>query len=71
MRVAIELSVSGYTLDGVIDEAKKSWRKFSGSETAELPSGSEIDIVQELTVNKDYVYNAKVLIRTKVEDSAV
>lgn len=70
MRIAVELQVTGYTLDNVLEAAKKSWRKFSGDEAAELPAGSEIDIRQEMTVNKDYVYNATVFVRTKIEENA-
>jgi hypothetical protein len=69
MRIAIELQTTGYTLDGVIDNAKKAWQKFSGDSAAELPAGVEIDIKQEMTVNKDYVYNATVFIRTKIEEN--
>lgn len=70
MRVAVELKVTGYTLDGVLESARNSWRKFSGDSTAELPAGAEIDIHQEMTVNKDYVYNATVFVRTKIEENA-
>jgi hypothetical protein len=70
MRIAVELQATGYTLDGVVEEARKAWRKFSNNQEAELPAGTELDISQEITVNKDSVYNAKVLIRTKVEDGA-
>ena len=69
MRVAVELQVTGYTLDDVINSAKKAWQKFSNDESAELPAGAEIDVKQELTVNKDYVYNATVFIRTKIEEN--
>lgn len=70
MRVSIELKASGYTLDGVIESARKEWRKFSGDENADLPTGSEIEVTQEETVNKDFVYTAKVFVRTKVEEDA-
>lgn len=70
MRVSVELKASGYTLDGVVESARKEWRKFCGDESADLPAGSEIDIAQEETVNKDYVYTARVFIRTKVEEDA-
>jgi hypothetical protein len=68
MRVAVKLKVSAYTLDGVLTSARDSWRKFSGDSSAELPAGAEIDIEQETTVNKDYVYNATVFVRTKIEE---
>jgi hypothetical protein len=69
MRVAVELQATGYTLDGVIESAKNAWQKFSNNENAELPAATEIDIKQEVTVNKDYVYNATVFVRTKIEEN--
>lgn len=67
MRLAIEINVTGSTIDEITTKALAEWNRFSESTHSALPSGSEIDITH--VAENQTQYNARVLIRTKVENN--
>lgn len=69
MRLSIEISVTGSTLDEIMSSAVAEWNKLSQSDSEVLPSGSEIDVVPNDSAARPGLYTARVFIRTKVEDN--
>lgn len=66
MRLSIEMSVSGLSIDEIIANAVHEWNTISGQDVRSLPQGSEIDMAPAPGDLDRYI--AKVYIRTKVED---
>jgi hypothetical protein len=67
MRLAIEIKITGSTIAEITEKALIEWNRFSDADNQTLPTGSEIDIVQKESQTDQY--NARVLIRTKVDNN--
>jgi len=70
MRVAVQMKVSGFTLNEIKESAAQEWRKFTNDDSAELPLACEIDVTPIPTMSDKTSYEATVFIRTKIEENA-
>ena len=66
MRVYVKYTVHGSTIDELVSNATKAWKRMSGSDS--LPSDADIAIVD--SENQAHDYEAVIHIRTKKEPSA-
>lgn len=68
MRILVKIEVSGSTIEEITDAAREKWKKLSGVQSEELPSGVEIEITQ---VGEDGGYVGVAYIRSTKDISRV
>lgn len=69
MRSSIEFSVTGDTVDDILDSAAAKWRSFMDDADIELPNDAELHVVEETTGSSSKL-TATIIIRTKIETGA-